>query len=61
MSRTTVYRSVTPKRRTSIPRMSQAPASVSMTSSFGRMLARLTGAGESLHRSRARTRRSSES
>ena len=43
MSRTTVYRSVTPKRRTSLPRMSGG--SDSMTSSFGRMLAKLTGAG----------------
>ena len=56
MSRTTVYRSVTPKRRTSAPRMSTS-GSVSMTSSFGRMLAKLTGAGESLQRSRRRTGR----
>ncbi len=57
MSRTTVYRSVTPKRRTSPPRMSASGGSVSMTSSFGRMLAKLTGAGESLQRSRRRTGR----
>jgi hypothetical protein len=56
MSRTTVYRSVTPKRRTSVPRMSTS-GSVSMTSSFGRMLAKLTGAGDSLQRSRRRTGR----
>jgi len=56
MSRTTVYRSVTPKRRTSVPRMSAA-GSVLMTSSFGRMLAKLTGAGDSLQRSRRRTGR----
>ena len=55
MSRTTVYRSVTPKRRTSTPRMSASAGSVSMTSSFGRMLAKLTGAGDSLQRSRRRT------
>jgi hypothetical protein len=53
MSRTTVYRSVTPKRRTSVPRMSGASAG--MTTSFGRMLAKLTGAGESLQRSRRRS------
>jgi hypothetical protein len=53
MSRTTVFRSVTPKRRTSVPRMSGT--SVGMTTSFGRMLAKLAGAGESLHRSRRRT------
>jgi hypothetical protein len=57
MSRTTVYRSVTPKRRTSMPRVSGSHVSISMTSSFGRMLAKLTGASESLHRSRRRTRR----
>ena len=57
MSRSTVYRSVTPKRRTSLPRVSGASASDSMTSSFGRMLAKLTGAGESLQRSRRRTSR----
>ena len=56
MSRTTVYRSVTPKRRTSTPRMSTS-GSISMTSSFGRMLAKLTGAGDSLQRSRRRTGR----
>jgi hypothetical protein len=56
MSRTTVYRSVTPKRRTSVPRLS-AGSSDSMTSSFGRMLAKLTGAGETLQRSRPRSRR----
>ena len=56
MSRTTVYRSVTPKRRTSLPRMSGG-GSDSMTSSCGRMLAKLTGAGESLQRSRPRKSR----
>jgi len=54
MTRTTVYRSVTPKRRTSVPRMSGMSAG--MTTSFGRMLMKLAGAGESLHRSRPRTR-----
>ena len=56
MSRTTVYRSVTPKRRTSVPRMS-AGMTAGMTTSFGRMLAKLTGAGESLQRSRRRAAR----
>ncbi len=56
MARTTVYRSVIPKRRTSIPRMSEG-SSVSMSSSFGRMMAKLTGAGETLQRSRPRRRR----
>ncbi len=55
MSRTTVYRSVTPMRRTSVPRMSGT--SVGMTTSFGKMLAKLTGAGESLRQSRPPRRR----
>lgn len=55
MSRSTVYRTVTPKRRTSVPRM--GGTSVGMTTSFGRMLAKLTGAGESLQRSRRRSAR----
>ena len=53
MTRTPVYRSIGSVRRTPIPRSSRAPV---VTSAFGRMLAKLSLAGDSLERSRPKRR-----
>ena len=47
MARSTVYRQVSAKRRTSCPRSSSA-AQAGLSTSFGRMLAKLAFASESL-------------
>ena len=54
MARTTVYRTIGSVRRTSIPR---APRMTVGTSAFGRMLAKLSIAGETLQQSRPTRRR----
>jgi len=51
----TVYRALSSKRRTTIPRSSAT--STGMATSFGRMLAKLTFASDSLAASRGRRRR----
>ena len=59
MARSVVYRQVSSVRRTSIPR-SRAGSRATMGGvgmSFGRMLAKLTLAGESLQASKPRSRR----
>ena len=54
MIRAPVYRSVGSVRRSPIPRSSRMPV---VTSAFGRMLAKLTLAGDSLEQSRPKRRR----
>jgi hypothetical protein len=54
MARTTVYRSIGSVRRTSIPR---SPRMTVGTSVFGRMLAKLSLASDSLEQSRPKRRR----
>jgi hypothetical protein len=55
MARSTVYRAVGSVRRTPIPRSSST--ATGLTSSFGRMLAKLAMAGNSLDRAKPRRRR----
>jgi hypothetical protein len=55
MARSAVYRQVSSVRRTSVPRSRSTGAG--MTSSFGRMLAKLSLAGESLQSARPKRRR----
>ena len=58
MARSVVYRQVGSVRRTSIPRSAGNRATMGgLGMSFGRMLAKLTLAGESLQASRPRKRR----
>ncbi|HYO07690.1 MAG TPA: hypothetical protein VER17_01840 [Tepidisphaeraceae bacterium] len=59
MARSAVYRQVSSVRRTSVPR-SRATGTgtgAGLTTSFGRMLAKLSNAGDALHSSRPKRRR----
>jgi hypothetical protein len=56
MSRSTVYRQVSAKRRTSVPR-SPRSGQAGLSTPFGRMLAKLAFASESLSDARPRRRR----
>ncbi len=55
MARTAVYRSVGSKRRTTVPR--STGTSTGLSTAFGRMLAKLTLASNTLHSARPRRRR----
>jgi len=55
MARSAVYRQVSSVRRTPVPR--PRSTGTGMTSSFGRMLAKLTMAGETLQTARPKRRR----
>jgi hypothetical protein len=59
MARSAVYRTVSSRRHTSVPRRSAraSAASAGLTTSFGRMLAKLSFAGESLQTARPKRRR----
>ena len=58
MARSAVYRTVSSRRHTSIPRSARVNmASAGLTTSFGRMLAKLSFAGESLQSSRPKRKR----
>jgi hypothetical protein len=57
MTRSTLYRQVGSVRRSPVPRNSGSARSAGLTSSFGRMLAKLTFAGETLQSARPKRRR----
>ena len=57
MTRSTLYRQVGSVRRSPVPRNTGSARSAGLTSSFGRMLAKLTFAGESLQTARPKRRR----
>ena len=57
MARSTLYRQVGSVRRSPVPRNTGSARGAGLTSSFGRMLAKLSFAGESLQTARPKRRR----